>query len=395
MPYNPHRIHHIHHHHHFNFFKNKELSRFFFSSGIIAFGQALISLFVPIYLYQLGYSITKVIFFYFLSYLTILIFSYIGAKLVSKIGLKKSILISTPFIILYFLGLNFLPKYPWLFFVLPSLIAFRSILYWYGYHSIFIKNSGKRERGRQLSFISAIALTAAVIAPLIGGFIAGYSFTLLYVIGSIILFFGTFPLFLSKEKYEKANFTPEGLFKKIFYKNRRGELISFSSYAIESMVSFVIWPIFLITILLTVQKTGLIVTASFISSLIALYFVGRLTDKFDRVKLFRFSSIFFALGWFGRIFARSQLKILLIDSYKNFVQIFLQIPWAAHSSDLAIKEGHFNFVVRREIIFNMTRVIILPILMLIFYINYYPFIISFIIAGLFSFGYAALSRKIK
>jgi len=390
--HNPEHIH-PHYQYNYNFFKNKELKQFFFSTGIIAFGQALINLFVPIYLYKIGYSIPKVIFFYFLIFFIFLIFSYIGAKIVSKIGVKHSILWSTPFIIAYFLGLNFLPKYPWLFFILPFFISFRNILYWYGYHSIFIKNSCKKRRGSQLSLISLITLVAILIAPLIGGFVAGHSFTGLYILGSIILILGTLPLFLSKEHYEKANFSSNGLFKKIFYKNRRRELISYSSYAIESIIGFVIWPIFLITILLTLQKTGLIVTISFISSLIALYFIGKLSDKFDRIKLVRFNTIFFALGWFGRIFANSSLKILMIDSYKNFVQIFLQIPWAAHSADLAIKEGYFNFIVRKEIIFNMARVLVLPILMLIFYINYHPFVISFIIAGVVSLGYAALGRK--
>ena len=73
--------------------------------------------------------------------------------------------------------------------------------------------------------------------------------------------------------------------------------------------------------------------------------------------------------------------------------MFLQIPWAAHSADLAIKEGYFNFIVRKEIIFNITRILLLPILMLIFYINYHPFIISFIIAGVFTLGYAVLKGK--
>lgn len=388
---------HLHHHHHYHhhFFKNKELKNFFFSTGIITFGEALISLFVPIYLYKIGYSIPNIISFYFLMSCIFLAFSYIGAKIVSKIGVKHSILLSTPFIICYFLGLNFLQKYPWLFFILPGLMSIRSVFYWYGYHSIFIKNSKKKKRGRQLSLLASIVLIAAVIAPLIGGFIASRSFTLLYVVGSIILFIGTFPLFLTKERYEKANFSSNGIFKKIFYKNRRGELISYASYSIESIIGFVIWPIFLIIILLTVEKTGVIFTLSFLSSLVSLYFIGKLTDKFDKVKLFRVTSIFYVLGWFARIFATSGLKILLIDSYKNFAQIFLQIPWAAHSSDLAIKEGYFNFIVRKEIIFSMTRVLFLPILWVVFYINYHPFTITFIIAGVASFGYAMLNRKIK
>ncbi|MBT4805206.1 hypothetical protein HON71_03465 [Candidatus Woesearchaeota archaeon] len=45
----------------------------------------------------------------------------------------------------------------------------------------------------------------------------------------------------------------------------------------------------------------------------------------------------------------------------------------------------------REIIFNLSRVIIMPILILVFFINVYPFVISFMIAALFSLGYVFLA----
>jgi MFS family permease len=384
-----------HHHHpsHYHFFKNKELNHFYLAIALMALGQVLITLFVPIYLFKLGYAISSILFFYFLISLSFVIFSYAGAKVVSKIGIKHSILWSTPFLIAYFLGLKFLPNYPWLFFILPFLNSFRMILYNYGYHLNYVTHSDKKKRGREISFIGSMVLVMYIIAPLIGGILAGKGFGLLYLVGSGVLLIGTLPLFLTKDNREKFKFTEKEIFKRIFSKKRRGELISYAGYSVEFVIGLVLWPIFLIMILLTVEKTGLIVTLSMLGSIIAFYFIGKITDKFDKIKLIKFGTVIYALGWFFRIFAKSQLKILIIDSYKNFTQIIVQVPWAAQSVDLAVKDKYFAFIVGREIIFNLARVIMIPVLMLVFFINYHPFTISFIIAGIFSIGYGFLNKK--
>ncbi len=67
------------------------------------FGESLINIFVPIYLFNQGYEIYHIIIFYFLVSFYFLVFSYSGAKLVGKIGEKHSILISTIFLITYYL----------------------------------------------------------------------------------------------------------------------------------------------------------------------------------------------------------------------------------------------------------------------------------------------------
>jgi len=102
-----------------------------------------------------------------------------------------------------------------------------------------------------------------IFAPLIGGAIAYYSgFAFLYMVGAILIIIGTIPLFLSNDNYEKIEFNPYSIFKKIFSGKERGAMISFSGHAIESIIGRVIWPVFLITILATMEKTGLIVALS-------------------------------------------------------------------------------------------------------------------------------------
>ena len=74
------------------------------------------------------------------------------------------------------------------------------------------------------------------------------------------------------------------------------------------------------------------------------------------------------------------------------VSKILHLPWAAHSYDIAKRTNYFEFIVSREIIYNFVRVLIFPILMLIFWLNINPFIISFVLASLFSIGYIFIDK---
>lgn len=375
------------------FFQNKEMNHFYLAIALMTFAEALIELFVPIYLYNQGYLVQEIIFFYFLMSLGFVAFAYPGAKVVSKIGTKKAILYSTLFLIAYYLGLRAIEEKGWLFFLLPVLLSGRMVLYNYGYHLNYLCHSERKRRGREISFIGALSMMMYILAPLAGGAVAFYlGFTALYLMGAVILVVGTIPLFLTEDGHQELKFGLKELIKGIFSKKERKNTISFSGYAIEAIIGRVIWPIFLIMVLITVEKTGLIVTLSLGLSLAAFYAVGRITDKHDKMKLLKWGTGLYILGWLGRIFANSSLKILVVDSYKNLSEKIVQIPWGAKSYELAMKKDCFRFIVGREVVFNLSRLVVLPLLMLVFYLNFYPFLISFITAAVFSAGYMFLNK---
>lgn len=377
---------------HFRFFKNEEMNHFYWSVFIMTFGESLISIFVPIYLYNLGFKIPQILLFYFLVSMYFVIFSYFGAKVTAKIGEKHSILISTPFLVIYYIGLIFVDSYNFLLFILPLLLALRMILFNYGYHLNFINHSEKTKRGQELALFGIVTLLATISAPYLGSILATFNFTILFIISSFLIFLGTVPLFFSKDKCEKIDFSIYSLFQKIKSKENRGNFISFSGYAIESIIGRTIWPIFLIIIIGTINKTGLIISVSMLVSLLAFYFVGRLTDKLNRIRLLKIGTILYFFAWIGRIFADTAFKVLFVDSYKNLSEKILHLPWSAHSYDLAKRKNYFEFIVSREIIFNLIRIVVFPVLILIFWIDFYPFIISFIVASIFSIGYIFIDK---
>jgi MFS family permease len=379
-------------------FPNRELKNLYVTIAINAFADSLITIFVPIYLYELGFPIYSVIFFYFLMFLSFVLFSFIGAKTVSKIGCKHAMLWSTPFVIIYYLGFPLLPDYPYLIFILPIIFAGRAVLYNFGYHLLFLKNRSRKNEGKELSFIHAMVLVISVIAPLIGGIIAQYHFAYLYFLVSIIYFLANIPLFFTKDSHAPIKFGYKDAIKAILAKSERGSLLSFSGYAVESAIGAILWPVYIILIIGGIEKTGYIVTLSLLLSVLAFYTIGKWTDVYDKYKLLRIGSFLYFFGWVLRVFTHSTLGIFLVDSYKNVTQKILHIPWGAACYDLAEQDklGGFFFFFRREVIFNLARIVVMPFIFALFYFDFYPFSISFIIAAVCSLGYSRLSQsKIK
>lgn len=370
-----------------DFLRNKDFNRFYISIFLITFGESLINIFVPIFLFNSGYPIYQILLFYFLEAAFFLLFAYPVASIVSKIGFKHSILLSTPFFIAFLFTLSYLNFNPILFFLLPILLALRAAFFNYGYDLNFLSYSDHNKMGRQLAVLGIFTLLAGASAPFFGGLLAKINFNLAFLASSIFVVIGTLPLLFSQNRTEKIDFGLKGAIRKVFSNMERGNLISFSGYAIEASIGRIIWPIFIIIIVGSLEKTGLIVSLSLLISILAFYLIGNITDRINKITLLRVGNILYFLGWVGRIFADSALKILFVDSYKNLSEKVLHLPWEAKTFELAERENRFDFVVFRQLAFNFIRIIIFPALILIFYLDFYPFVLSFLTASIFSLGY--------
>lgn len=352
----------------------------------------MINIFIPIYLFSLGFPIYQILIFYFLEALYFIIFAYKGAQITSRIGAKHSILLSGPFFALYILGLAGLNHYPVLFFLIPLFASLRAVLFIYGFDLIFLKNSEENRIGRELAALYILILLAGAIAPFLGGLLSEINFNLAFITSLVFVIGGSIPLLFTKDNKDIINFNFSKVVKKIFSKRNIGNSISFSGYAVEATIDRVIWPIFIIFIVGTLEKTGLLISLSILISIFVFYFVGKITDKVNKISLLKLGTILYYFGWIGRIFANTSGKILFVDSYKNISEEILKVPWVAQTYALAKREDRFEFIVFRQVVFNSIRIIVLPILIALFYFDIYPFILSFAIASIFSLGYLFINK---
>lgn len=383
-----------HHQQHFwNFLRNKEMNEIYLAYGIDNFAMSLVTIFVPIYLYKTGYPVIWILFYYFLLPLTAITLAASIAKVVATVGVKRSILLSAFFKVMFFVALRLLPIFPWLFAVLPIFNVLKTQFAALSYHLNFVEHSDRKHRGRQVGALQATALFATLLAPLFGGFIiAWFGFKILFFIAIVLIFISTVPIMLLQHKKVSIEFNAKGIWRDLFKKENTPLFISYGGYAVEEWIGFVVWSIFIFLILKNTEQVGIVNSIVAGLTFLVFYLVGKLADKKDKRHLIRVGNVLYFFGWLGRLFADSFSSVVFIDSYKNITGNILHLPWSAYSYDLAAKRDYFRFIVQREIMFDFTRTIFIPFVLLIFAVGYKPFLLSFVMAAFFSLGYMAIGQ---
>lgn len=380
-------------HQHHQFFQNKALNELYISIFIMNLADSLISIFVPIYLYSFHYSIAQIILFFLIANIGSVVLAVPAAKIVGKVGPVMAMLISTPWLIIYYCGLQFLPQFPWLFFVLPFASSIRSLLYNFGFDLNYFRHINRKQVGSELSIMAILGIFASVLSPIAAGLIiALYSYQTLFIIGSILLIVSCVPLFFSKKIHERVTMSVADVTHIVRKPSNRGMIMSFFGYAIESSIGRIIWPVFLIIILGTTEKVGGIITFSALITVIVITLSGKVTDRYSAQRLLRFGTMLYFFGWLGSIFATTATKVFFVDSYRKVTERFILLPWsAAFYRRTAFNEAFHSSVVR-DIIFNFSRVLVLPFLMALSLFSDHFFVISFVIASTCTLLYPFIVR---
>src|SRR3989344_3936768 len=113
----------------FEMHAKRKLKAYFTSVVIFSFALSLITIFEPIFFYQQGFPIWGIALYYALHYSLYIILLPLGGKLVAFLGLERSIAASLPWIVLYFLTLASIVKYPYMIICALVLVSGIPLLY--------------------------------------------------------------------------------------------------------------------------------------------------------------------------------------------------------------------------------------------------------------------------
>lgn len=341
----------MHHQNLFHFFKNRELNELYVSISIRSFALSLIAIFVPIYLYQRGYSFTSIFLFFGLWGLTHALFSMPSAKISSKLGVKHSMLISMPFLIIFFFLLYSLGNFNWPLPLLSIFLGISTSLFWISYHIDFAKFSDRKNRGKQIGLSRIMMFLFSILGPIAGAVILTLvGFKLLFIIVSILLFASVIPLFMSKEIHEPFSFSLKGFFRGQKIK----DVLSFLGHGIENKIGLVVWPLFIFIFILGEKYIllGLVSSLALSVALISNFVVGRFSD-ISRKAMLKFGSVFNALVWVAKSFIVTPFQLFVAEAFYGASQTAMHIPFDAINYDKAKKKEIVKIILEREIYHNI------------------------------------------
>jgi len=348
-------------------------------------GAGLLGLFLPIFLYGFfDFSIQKVIYFYLALYALFGILVPFGAMMMSKIGLKISMIIGSLFFVGYFVFLFMLSNNMFfaIFLAIASGVLFR-IFYWVPYHTELAKLGHRKSRGKELALLFSVSTLVSVFLPIIAGAILNkFDFSVLFLIAIIITGVSIFPILFLKPVKEKFTYSYFQTFKELFKKKNRKLLLSCIGDGAEFVVGLVIWPIFIFQIL-----NGNYLSVGIVSSLIILFtiilrlLIGDLTDRKSKRGIIKAGSIFHALGWIGKIFIASAFQIFVVSAYHSFTAIIVKTPFLTLLYEQAADRGHYvdEYTVLKEIALNIGRVLTLFLLLIL--LSFTGLTFAFVIAA--------------
>lgn len=335
-----------------NKLNNPELWELNISLAIRTFAGGLVDVFLPVYLYYNGLSLQTIFLFYVIVNLLNLLFSPIIALILSKIGPKHGFILNTPFQIIFYLLVYSFTVYNWNIFILTLFLSLAHSFFRQGLHIQIIQHTSKEHQGKSLGLIKALQIAAKALSPVLGAFLTlFFSFNLVLVLASILIFISNVPLLLTKDEHLQFDFE----FFKIFKHAKWNEFWSLFAAGIELDMNQLIWPIILIVFLNnSFTTTGIITSISVIFSILASYFVGKYSDL-KRNWLMLVGVISGSILWGLRSVVHVGWQIFMVDSGFGFSETLKNIPYDSKIYDRFRQQNIFHYMVFHQVAINSGR----------------------------------------
>ncbi len=309
--------------------RSQQMRELYLSTVILDFAASAVLIFEPIYLWSIGFSLQRILFFYLAVYVVYFVILPFGGKVVRSRGYEHGIIYSSPFLILYYLSLFAIPFSPVFVGVAVIAYAIQKMLYWPGYHADFARFGSANQTGRELSVLVMFASVATIAGPIIGGFIlVTFGYSVLFVFVSTLILLSNIPLMMTPEVFTPRTFSYQDSWKRLWRPENRRRLISYMGFGEEFIVA-IIWPIFMYTVVREYFSLGAIVSFATLATMLVAVVVGRLADGAERRRVLQLGTLFTVLSWLVRLVSGGLGGVFLADTMYRSARTAVGIPLIA------------------------------------------------------------------
>ncbi|MBI4019881.1 MAG: MFS transporter [Candidatus Aenigmarchaeota archaeon] len=347
----------------------RELKEVYFNLTIDTFALSLVSVFIPIYVFNIALDLNLALLFIAVTWLAIGLFSPIAASIASIIGVKHTILLRLPVQVVFLALLLTIPEtlgyfagYEQVFILAIAFIGgVADSLYWTSLNGEFVKNMDKIHQTEEIGALFAAARVGSVVAPALGGIVLTFlGFNILFTIVIILILSSIIPLLRTGDY--KGGFRLK--MDIIGLKSNRRLAFALFLQGMTNAAEAVMWPLYIFFLFDEFVVVGLASTASGIGIAILTVAVGRFAARFDRRKMIRIGGVAYACLWLLRPFGGTLLEIVLLSFTGGLLLVLINIPLFSIFADFA-SENIMGRVVFRELWLNTGRVLLLLALLFV------------------------------
>ncbi|MBI4120632.1 MAG: MFS transporter [Parcubacteria group bacterium] len=345
---------------------NKGFVLLFTSQAIRKTALSLLSVFLPIFLFQIfDENFFLVLAFFGVAAALYAGFLPLGMQFMNRFGFKRAIILGSSLGMLYFAILAFTDKSNALF-LIPIAIGVSTLFklfYWIPYHVDFAKFADPHDRGKGVSLLFALVSFAGVVGPIVAGYILDQtSFGVLFGVSVLLYAFSLGPLFKLPEVNESYRWGYKETWRKLFSREYRDPFIAITALGVENIIAVAVWPLFIYLLLKgDLFDVGAVSTIIFGAVVILQLGMGKFLDVGEgkRYQTLHVGSIFSAIGWVGKMFVVTAFHIFIAGFYHGITKIFTETPFDTLVYEIAADQGHYvdEFTVLKEMALHLGHII--------------------------------------
>jgi MFS family permease len=313
-----------------------ELQELYWSQFLRSLSLGLVNIFVPVFLYRLGYDIPTIFWFYVWWFAFRPVLDIVTGLIIARIGPKHTMVLGAMIQILHLSLLLSLGQFDWPLWLVAISGGWAYGLFILSLEVDFSKVKHARHGGKELGFASIFERSGAVLGPLIGGGVAGIfgaQYTIMLAIGVLVC--SLIPVFLSREQVQTRQ---KIHFEHFEWRHHKRDMLSGAMLMLENVVGIILWPLFIGVFVFSDHPyalLGLVSAIGTLGAILAAYFVGQSTDKGNGRVLIRATTTGNALLQLLRPFTSSFGHVLGLNLITEPLVIGYRIPFIKAMYDRA------------------------------------------------------------
>ncbi len=313
-----------------------ELSELYTSMMFRSMAQSIVGIFIPIYLYKLGYEIAAIFLFFAWVYIFWQMAAIAGAWIVARVGPKHSMLMSHFLIVASMAMLVSLGSVGWPLILIALFFGASNGLFFLAFHIDFSKVKHSKHGGKEVGWMFVMQKTGLALGPIIGGVVA-YFFGAQYIflVSIILLFLGTLPLLSTAEPIKTRQFIN---FSALPIRRVSRDIFSHAAQGTEALIQLTVWPFFIALIIFPESpyiNLGFITSVSVVIAFLASRSIGVLIDKQKGRQLLRLGATANAGLHIFRPYANSLPAAFGINMLSEAISPMFRMPYFKGMYDAA------------------------------------------------------------
>lgn len=307
--------------------KMSELGELYISMTLKTFAFSMIGVFVPIYLYQLGFNLATIALYFVVYFLFRIPINYLAGEFTAHYGPKHTISYAYVLTLVYLGLLLTMGRYDWPLWLLALTASASISMFFVAYHVDFSRIKESKNVGSELSHMYMLQRVASAIGPLLGGLIATiFGVHIVITISIVFVLLAIIPLMMTREPMRPRNsLNFDGISAKKEFRN----IISFSAVAVGRQLGLSIWPLYIAIFIFSENiygMVGLVTSISVVASILMAKMIGNLIDNHRGGLLLRYSTIFLTVIHASRVMVDSLMGIIGVNIASEFGETGVLLP---------------------------------------------------------------------